>query len=352
MVFPAGYAMADPSLSPVEMGFTFAGLLGGLTGAGLLFSWRRARREQLHAQSTAGPALPLYRTGTPPWLLDLPTAPPNALVPVSVDDFRTERALRRARTALFALSSGFAIALRVHDVRSHGTGSLPVPLAAGFVLAFVGALSVTPVLRWRTRHLGAAAPRTLGGIVTRNDTGRVGRHFSHAPLLRATNRHDRLLHPLTVDGNTGGRHWWIVQQYAAMHGTRQPLRRTTCLVWLPRVNLPSVLVQGRDGADLRQWFGSGLELESWHFGQRLHIDVDRAYHRQATDVLHARMMEHLLAYLPDGGALLIRGDLVSLVFNRPLHLSEAEPIMTFLLTCADLLPTFLLKDSALSTQPT
>ena len=343
LAFPIGYGMGDPSLSRIEMGFTLSGILGGMTGAGLLWSWRRARREQLHAEASPGPALPPVHLGTPPWLLELPTAPTEALVPVSAPDFVIERGLRRARTVLFFVATMLAIVIRLQPARTGQPDD--GPLLVTFSLVLLAALAVTPVLRWRTHDRSKASPQLLGGVVTTNDTDRLIRRFPHAPLFRATGPHDRLLQPTVVDGSTGGRYWWVVVQLAAMHGARQPLQRTTCLVWLPGVRLPPVLVRGRDNTELVNWFTPGLVLESWDFGQRLHALADGGHRREATDILHARMMDHLLAYLPDGGSLVVRDDLLSLVFDRQLHLSEVASVITFLLGCADLLPTFVLKDA-------
>ena len=342
----AQYGMDDPSLNHVQMGLTFSALLGGIAGAGLLFSWRRARREQVHAASKSGPRLDGLGHGTPPWLLDLPTVPSGALSPVAVDDFRLERTLRRARTVLFGVVVLVGLALRFVPSDTDTGGGQQGPLLLAFGIALSAAVGIAPLLRLRSRHLAAQSPRLLGGDATVNDTDRVGRRFGNAPLLRPKNRHDRLLHPLVVDGLTGGRHWWVVVQHAAMHGQRQPLQRTTCLVWLPGVHLPRVLVRGRDNVELTTWFAQGLALESWQFGQRLHVLADSQHIREATAILSPQMMEHLLGYLPDGGSLVVRGDLISLVIERPLHQNEVEPMMAFLLGCADRLPSFLLKDSA------
>lgn len=335
--FPLGYALEDPQLSRVEIGFSLGFLAVALAGGGLLFSWRRARTEQRKAPASTGPELP--REGTPPWLLTLPTCPPAMLRVVDHRAHRLDRALRRTSTTALATLPLLAIAVRVED----SPWLLPLVL-----LAVAAALSIPWLLRLRARDGHDRRPQLLGGTTTRDDDDRVARRFPTAPLLRPTTPFERVEHPRVIDGVCGGRHWWVVEQRAALNGDDQPVTRTTCLSWLPGVDLPALLVRGRDQVELTRWFSSGLVLESWAFGKRLHVLTDRAHAREATAVLHPRMMQHLLDHLPDGASLHIRGEHLSLVLDRPLSGSEVGPAVAALLTCADLLPSYLLKERAVT----
>lgn len=338
--FPLGYAIDDPQLSRLQLGLGMGCLASVLAGGGLLFSWRGARQEQSRADVTAGPVLP--RDATPPWQLSLPTCPPSGLGTVDHSAHRLDRVLRRTSTGLLALLPVLGIAVRVADDGS--------PLASWLLvlglLALVAVLAIPWLLRHRAGRGHEPRPHMLGGSITRNDSDRVARRFPNAPLLRPHGRFERVEHPRVIDGVSNGRYWWVVEQRAALNGDYQPVTRTTCLTWLPGVDLPPLLVRGRDQVELTRWFSSGMVLESWDFGQRLHVLTDRAHQRESTAVLHPRMMQHLLEHLPDGVSLHLRGDVLSLVLDRALSPAEVAPTVAVLLRCADLLPTFLLKELA------
>lgn len=338
--FPLGYAIDDPQLSRLQLGVGFGALASALAGGGLLFSWRAARRAQRRAGGGTGPLLP--QSAVPPWQLSLPTCPPAALRTTNPGAHRADRVLRRASTGLLALLPGVAVAARFA-----GEGS---SLASWLLVVGLVVLAAVLLLPWLLRQRASSGHQRpthlLGGSVTRHDTDRVARRFPHAPLLRAQGRFDRVEHPLVIDGASSGRHWWVVEQRASLSGDYQPTTQTTCLTWLPGVDFPPLLVRGRDQVELAHWFASGLVLESWDFGQRLHVLTDRAHQRESTAVLHPRMMQHLLDHLPDGASVHLRSDVLSLVLHRPLSPAEVAPTVAVLLTCADFLPTFLLKELA------
>jgi hypothetical protein len=76
------------------------------------------------------------------------------------------------------------------------------------------------------------------------------------------------------------------------------------------------------------------------------VSAAPADRRTAVGLLSPRLVELVSQSLPDGAALVLRGDLLYVVLERRVHEDEIAPVIAFLLTCADLLPRYLLTSES------
>jgi len=114
--------------------------------------------------------------------------------------------------------------------------------------------------------------------------------------------------------------------------------RTVVVTELPGAALPSVTVAGRDTVGVVDWFRDSIRLESDDLNHRLMVTAPRRSEAAAWSVMNPRMMEHVLAHLPDGATLAFGGNTVSVVLPRALRTGDLATVPWFLLGAAALVP--------------
>jgi hypothetical protein len=235
-----------------------------------------------------------------------------------------------------------------------GAGVLPL------VVISAGAAAIMYIYRGHARariREGRRGP-TVGAVVaanrwqlTQDGDGGLARTFPAAPFLRPGGAGGHVRQLRTVSASSGGRHWWAAEQRGQVRlgGQRQTqLVRSVWLVWLPGARLSRVMVTGRDEADrrvgLRRRLGPSLTLESDAFNERLLAVASPGEEAQATRILHPRMMELLMAELPDDSVLILDDDFVCLWRSGHLDGTTLTTHAALALGIADLIPGYALAD--------
>jgi hypothetical protein len=119
--------------------------------------------------------------------------------------------------------------------------------------------------------------------------------------------------------------------------------RTVVVTELAGAALPGVTVAGRDTVGVLDWFRDSVRLESDDLNQRLIVTAARGGEAAAWAVMNPRMMEHVLAHLPDGATLAFGGNTVSVVLPRRLRTADLSTVPWFLLGAAALVPRTLTR---------
>jgi hypothetical protein len=338
----------DPD-SPWFLPITFGVVLGAPAAAVAGIVWQRARRLTRLDQRVPGPWLPASdpdRMTTMP----APRAPlPGATAPQRAH--RADRGLRRARTALFALAFCGHMLARAFQSRNLGA-DVPPQLLLLILVPLLAGVALTLLLRRRHRVAGSRAPADLevlahshGWVLTRNDTERVPTRFPAAPFMRPQRLRDVVEQVVVVDGASGGHPWWAVEQRGVVNDGYWSDRasRTVVVTELAGAALPSVTVAGRDTTGVLDWFLDSVRLESDDLNQRLMVTTARGSEAAAWAVMNPRMMEHVLAHLPDGATLAFGGNTVSVVLPRALRTGDLATVPSFCLGAAALLPSTLVR---------
>jgi hypothetical protein len=341
------------------LGLVVGAVLGLLTGSIALFVLLAAQRSYLVSLASPGPAVPPRGQGLAAWLVPVPTPFRTLVADGDRHAHRLDRGLRRTRSAALLLLVVLYPAARAWQLLSfsaHGEADVPGALLLGLVGAAVVWLAVTVILRCVPRTT-ATDPLPIGSLLTKEDDDRLRERFPDAPLLRhAGHRSARggIRVPWTVDGLAGKRYWWVTVRQGAVYddrGLRRTRRRSTCLVWLPGLELPSVALRGRDSAAVADWFREGLPFESWDFNERWYVEHEAGCRRWAVALLHPRAMSLIDRSLPDGATLVFSSDTLCLSFERVLVPGEVAGIAAFALALADLVPVGVLHDLRDKTYP-
>jgi hypothetical protein len=349
-----GWQLRDPDdeQSGWFLPITMVVLIGGPAATVSGIVWQRARRLARLDQRVRGPRLPAPGYARPAPLPALPAPLPGQTAPLRVH--RVDRGLRRARTALFTLAFCAYLLARVFQVQSLGSSVVDPPalMLLLIVLPLMAGLVLVMVLRFRERASGSrstgdlgAVARAAGWVLTRNDTDRVPAEFPAAPFMRQLSHRNPVEHKVVVDGATGGQPWWAVEQrgLVKLGAYSHQQSRTVVVTALAGAALPSVSVAGRDTVGVLDWFRDCIRLESDDLNQRLLVTATRGSEAVAWAVMNPRMMEHVLAHLPDGATLAFGGNTVSVVLPRALRTGDLATVPTFLLGAAALVPSSLLR---------
>jgi hypothetical protein len=343
----AGSGAAIPLLFGAVMGLPVSGVS--------LRAWRTQRVlvDGLAPSIDLGlraPAVPAQAVTTPT-TTHRPSHPPDRAV-------RANQLLRRSRTVAIAAAVSLYALARVWQSKQllHGSDSDDPPrivlvLLLGCVFA---ACVLTLVLRaghWR-RGRGSSVgdlARERGWSTHSNDSGQLAARFPLLPLLRSTGSGDAQSTRKVVWSITGERRWWAVDQAGTVRdarGLRRSMRRSTVVVLLPGAALPRMVIAGRDLLRVREWLADSMLLESDQWNQRLWVWCPPQAARYAHAVLHPQAMEHLLASLPDGMALVIAGDSLAVWRDDPMIAPDLEAALHCVLGMADSLPSFVLTENA------
>ncbi len=357
----------DTQTSPVVLELAFAVLLGLPAAVLARRAWVAGLRLGADAHGLPWDLPPLSAAVLAVDVV-VPTPTPTGPHLRPWEAHRTDRGLRRLVTLVLALLFALWILLRLMRVASlannPATAGLPPageetmsPAVAACLLILVASGVVLLVARGIQiyRHHREGGALTVASAAALNDW-RVShyqgpdlvRAFASSPLPRVRFKGERIDQEVTVHARSGDRLWWATQQRAKLRKTKDAVPRTlvrsSWIVWLPGVNLPSMLVTGRDNTRVRDWFGPSIQLESETFNRRHYAYAHPGQQRQAVAVLHPRMMELLIAALPDGATALVQGDYVCVWRDGPMHGTDLCTHGSLALQIADLLPTFLLRD--------
>jgi hypothetical protein len=341
----------DDEQSAWFMPITMGVLIGAPAAAVSGIVWQRARRLAQVDQRVQGPRLPISAPGLVA-ALPAPRAPlPGQTAPSRVH--RADRGLRRARTGLFTLAFCAYLLARAFQAQHLGSGAEPPPqMLLLIVLPLLAGLVLVMLLRFRERASGSraagdveAVARAAGWVLTRNDTNRVPARLPAAPFMRQISRRYPVEQKVVIDGATGGQPWWAVEQRGLVKvgSYSNQKSRTVVVTELAGAVLPNVTVAGRDTVGVADWFRDSIRLESDDLNRRLMVTATRGSEAAAWAVMNPRMMEHVLAHLPDGATIAFGGDTVSVVLPRALRTGDLSTVPSFLLGAAALIPRSLTR---------
>ena len=114
--------------------------------------------------------------------------------------------------------------------------------------------------------------------------------------------------------------------------------RTVCAVYLPAVQLPFVVVTGREGVPLPQLRQSvALELETFNRSLWAYGPEPQAVYA----LMHPRAMSEVLRTLPDGAAITFAGQSIAVHSDEPVLPVDLPSYVATAMALADLIPTYL-----------
>jgi hypothetical protein len=206
-------------------------------------------------------------------------------------------------------------------------------LGGAFVCAVLWAFVWTPPKEWQLRRLA----RSLGPAFVTDDKREPGQGVSSAVLRSRTGTTCHVLRGVCEGHRVS---IWV---YETSWEGRTP-RLTTCFVLEEDSSFPDLLVWPRESFWNRTLMSAvdEIRLESLEFSETFSIAAaDRKF---AYDVLHPRMMEHLLE-LP-GPSLEICRNHVTLGFEKPLPLREIRIRLKQFVEIRKLFPKFLMEGRA------
>jgi hypothetical protein len=166
------------------------------------------------------------------------------------------------------------------------------------------------------------------------------RRWPTSPLLEDGPGHRVLA---TVIGAVGDWRLWITVESGAPDSTGwSHATQTVYLLWVPGTRFPTTAVVGRESAPALNRVGTPWSVELEEFNRRFVVQAedDRVSHA----VLHPRLVEHLMATLPDAASVVLTDDALTLTAPGPLDVTRVEDHVACLVGLAELLPPHLLLD--------
>ena len=275
---------------------------------------------------------------------------PRALPPL-----RTKSLIRGARVWLAGGVVPLHLLLRMLPPGRHDHRGL-------VMLAYLGLVAVVWLASWtvfasdrfaaRRASLpttNAYAAETLGLSMDTSAT-RLRERWPSSPFLPAAMPGVETL--FAMSGSIGSRRVWLVEERARVRSrsaTTHTVRHWVVLCALPGVQLPSMTVGRRTAFGASQMTVAGLSVESEDFNRQFHVvHNDQRY---AHAVLHPRMVEHVVATMPQGSQLTIQGDAAWLWSPGPLTPWNVPAAVACLTGLADLFPRHVAVDHRSAPRP-
>jgi hypothetical protein len=199
---------------------------------------------------------------------------------------------------------------------------------------------------WRSRRIKGRASslvevaRAHGWSCVSPGNPVLRRRWPTSPLLEDGPGHRVLA---TVTGQVGGWRLWITAESGAPDSTGWSYAsQTVYLLWVPGTRFPTTAVVGRESTPALNRVGTPWSVELDDFNRRFVVQAEDD--RVAHAVLHPRLVEHLMATLPDAASVVLTDDALTLTAPGPLDVTRVEDHVACVVGLADLLPPHLLLD--------